>query len=428
MKIAVIGAEVIGVSTAFELSLDGHEVAVFEANSMAAEGASFAGGNLIAPGWIHPPAAPPSNQRWLGKGAAQAAGLQMKRLPGTSDWRWLWQWRRCARSPLQTTFGRSLQQLAQYSQEHLADLGASQRLEFDSSSGVLVLWRTEREAEQSQAAQALMRALELPCQVLTPEQVHDLEPALNPDVALHSALVLPGAQAVNARQVSLQLKSLAQQSGCRFEFNTRVIGLQVGAGVTLNLAARTSDATIATPTSERFDAVVLCAGVASASLMRPLGLQLPVMPLIGHSISAAVREPLDAPQSAVIDHRSQISISRLGQRVRVAGGAQMDAREGHPVATELRRLYKCLSDWFPGAARLGASAGSVQEWRGVTACLPDGPPLVGESAIPGVWLNLGHGHNGWALACGGARALADQVRGAAPELDMSAFSPRRLGL
>jgi D-amino-acid dehydrogenase len=428
VKIAIIGAGVVGVATAFELVLDGHEVTVYERNNMAAEGASFAGGNLIVPGWIHPQVHAGTARRWLGQGEAQVAGLTLGSLPSANEWRWLLKWRRAARTVQQTAFASALQQLAQYSHDHLTDLSASQRLEYDSSNGVMVLWRSDRDALQAQATLDRMRALELPCQVLSPEQARALEPALNSDTRLHSALMLPAAQAANCRQVSLQLKALAQQGGCRFEFGVAVLGLQVGAGVTLNVAPTSPEHAGRPQTSDRFDAVVMCAGAASAGLMRTLGIQLPLMPLVGHSISAAIREPLDAPQSAVIDHRSQISISRLGQRVRVTGGAGLGMPHGLARAADLKPLYQALSDWFPGAARLGGNAGSVQEWRGVTACLPDGPPLVGESARPGVWMNLGHGHHGWAMALGSARALADQVRGRTPELDMAAFSPRRLGL
>ena len=175
----------------------------------------------------------------------------------------------------------------------------------------------------------------------------------------------------------------------------------------------------------RFDAVVMCAGVTSAALLRPLGLRIPIAPVYGYSISAHIREPLNAPRSAVMDERYKVAISRLGQRVRVAGSAEIGGSPSHKRAGALRTLYKVLHDWFPGAAQLGSG---VQEWKGARPMLPDGPPVLGASGLPGLWLNLGHGSSGWALACGSARALADVMAGHAPAVDLEGLGVERLGL
>ena len=168
---------------------------------------------------------------------------------------------------------------------------------------------------------------------------------------------------------------------------------------------------------------MVCAGVASAHLLRPLGLRLPVTPVYGHSISANVREPLNAPRSAVMDERYKVTISRLGMRVRVAGGAELGGMPGTMNPASLQTLYKVLHDWFPGAATL---QGGVQQWKGARPMLPDGPPVLGPSGIPGVWLNLGHGASGWAMACGSARALADLVGNRDPGIDLEGLGVERL--
>jgi D-amino-acid dehydrogenase len=145
----------------------------------------------------------------------------------------------------------------------------------------------------------------------------------------------------------------------------------------------------------------------------------------GYSITARIREPLNAPRSAVMDERYKVAISRLGQRVRVAGSAELGAPQGRMDAKALRTLYKVLQDWFPGAADY---AHGVQEWRGARPMLPDGPPVIGPSGLPGLWLNLGHGSSGWALACGSARALADRIAGRKPEIELEGLGIERLGL
>jgi D-amino-acid dehydrogenase len=143
----------------------------------------------------------------------------------------------------------------------------------------------------------------------------------------------------------------------------------------------------------------------------------------GYSVSATIREPLNAPRSAVMDERFKVSISRLGNRVRVAGTAEIGGSTDKKNASAIQTLYKVLHDWFPGAANL---SNGVQEWKGARPMMPCGMPVLGASGIPGLWLNLGHGSSGWALSCGSARVVADLIGGKTPDLDVSGFSSERL--
>jgi len=151
--------------------------------------------------------------------------------------------------------------------------------------------------------------------------------------------------------------------------------------------------------------------------------KIPLAAVYGYSVSATVREPLNAPRSAVMDERYKVAIARLGNRVRVGGGAELGGRPERQRKDALQTLYKVLQDWFPGAAVLSSG---VQTWKGARPMLPDGPPLLGASGIPGLWLNCGHGSSGWALSCGSARALADLVGGHRPELALDGFGIERL--
>jgi D-amino-acid dehydrogenase len=161
-------------------------------------------------------------------------------------------------------------------------------------------------------------------------------------------------------------------------------------------------------------------------LLRPLGLQIPLAAIYGYSISAPIRELHSAPRSAVMDERYKVAISRIGNRVRVAGSAEIGGVPGVKRTAAIQTLYKVLRDWFPGAAQLANTSAGVQEWKGARPMLPDGPPLIGASGIPGVWINLGHGSSGWALACGSARVLADLMGGRAPEVDIEGLGVERL--
>ena len=155
--------------------------------------------------------------------------------------------------------------------------------------------------------------------------------------------------------------------------------------------------------------------LASSWLLRPIR--------SSDSVSAPLRDEIHAPISGIMDERYKVAISRLGQRVRVAGSAEVGGSLAHKRASSIRTLYKVLQDWFPAAAHLSSG---VQEWKGARPMLPDGPPLLGPSGVPGVWLNLGHGSSGWALSCGSARALADLMAGRRPAVDLEGLGLARL--
>jgi D-amino-acid dehydrogenase len=180
------------------------------------------------------------------------------------------------------------------------------------------------------------------------------------------------------------------------------------------------------PTQRQFDAVIICSGVDSAALLRPLGIDIPLAPVYGYSVSAAIRDPLNAPRSAVMDERYKVVITRLGQRVRVAGSAEIGGLPERKRASSLQTLYKVLHDWFPGAAALAGTRSGVQEWKGARPMLPDGPPLLGACGVPGVWINLGHGSTGWTMSCGSARVVADLMSGRTPEIDVQGLGIERL--
>jgi D-amino-acid dehydrogenase len=167
--------------------------------------------------------------------------------------------------------------------------------------------------------------------------------------------------------------------------------------------------------SRAFDAVVLCTGAQAARLTEPLGLRLGLIALWGCSLTAPLREDAAAPQGVVIDVARQVTLSRLGQRIRVAGGAELGRGDGTPHPATVRQLHDALDAWFPGSAQRAG----MQLWRGARAMRPGGLPALGPSGVPGLWLNLGHSGCGWSLASGCARLLAEMLSGHASAWDAS---------
>ncbi len=406
MNIAIIGAGIIGVSTAYELAADGHQVTVIERHASVAEGASFANAGVVAPGYVTPWAAPGMPGKVLRHLLARHAPVRIRRPLARADLAWMRQWwRACAPSTYAANRAR-MQRLAFYSRQRLHDVAARMAYDFERSTGYLVLLRGDKERELAQPGLALLRELGVVFNELSGEQARQIEPALHPGTPLASAIHLPQDEVGNCRQFAIILRDAAEQLGARFVFGTHVAALDSTQPATLHLEGD------ATPL--RFDAIVLCAGTASAALLAPLGIHLPLRPVYGYSISAPLKDILGAPVSGVMDERYKVAISRLGQRVRVAGSAEVGGIPDRMSPSAVGTLHQVLNDWFPGAARLSAG---MQVWKGARPMLPDGPPVIGSSGLPGLWLNLGHGSSGWALSCGSARVLADLIATRAPDID-----------
>lgn len=397
MNIAIIGAGIIGVTTAYELAADGHQVTVFERHASVAEEASFAPAGLLAPCTTAPfLASHPGQSRWR-QLLSQQAIPQLRRPFSRADAAWRRQLRRTTEAP---AFGQDLaglMRLALFSRARMEALTERLDYDLDRSSGSLWLLRGERERELARPELERLRALDIPWHEISADEAQQIEPALHTGTPLAGAIHFPQDAVGNCRQFAIIVRDAAERLGARFAFNTLVAGIQ---------HSQNAIVTIADGEKYSFEAVIVCAGSAAAELLSPLGVPLAMRPIWGYSISAAIPETVWAPRSAVVDRRHQVCISRMGQRVRVAGGAEVGGRADSINDNAVELLYKVLADWFPAAARLSSG---VQTWKGARPTLASGLPMIGPSGVPRIWVNIGHGGQGWSLACGAARWLADQV-------------------
>jgi len=431
MRIAVIGAGIVGVTTAHALHEDGHEVTVFERQGSVATESSFANAGWLAPGYVTPWAAPGMLRKVLGQWLQRDAAVRLAGMPGPALAGWLWRWwRACAPRAYAANRGAMLA-LARDSLQRTNALAAAQGIEHERGKGVLVLLRGEAELAQSRPGLKVLAELGVNFHLVSETQCRQIEPALDADTALKAGIHLPDAESGNCRQFALELKAVLQKAGVAFRLHHTVMRLDSGAaGVTVHAEADTAAGAVttnpeSTPAQEQFDAVVVCAAMGASALLPAL--RLPLQPVYGYSVTLPVQRhdgyPDLGPRAALMDERYKVAITRLGERVRVAGSAEM---AGDPKALRdapLATLYRVLQDWFPSAARQS----SAQTWKGARPMLPDGPPAIGPTGTPGVWVNTGHGSSGWALACGSARLVADMVAGRAPALDPAPFSPQRWG-
>jgi len=415
MRIAIVGAGVIGVTTAWELTLDGHQVDVFERRNAAAEESSFANAGVVAPGYVTPWAAPGMAGKVLRSLLSKHGAVKLRWPLTGSDFKWMARWRRACTLETYLRNRARMQRLAFYSRQRLHHIAAERELVYDTSQGYMVLLRGKAEARLVQAGLDVLRAAGTRFREIDADEARRIEPALNTATDLAGAIHLPDDEVSNCRQFVMLLKREAELLGAQFHFGCDIAPLDRARPRSLTLAG-------GSPAID-YDAIVVCAGLGSAALLRPVGLSIPVAPVYGHSISAAVGEAELAPVSAVMDERFKVAISRLGMRLRVAGGAELGGTPGEAHPEAVKTLFKVLHDWFPGAARMQTG---VQVWKGARPMLPDGPPLLGASGVPGIWLNLGHGSSGWALSCGSARVLADLISGQDPGIDLEGLGVDRL--
>ena len=418
MKIAVLGAGIVGVTTAYELAADGHEVTVIEQHDSVAEGASFANAGVVAPGYVTPWAAPGMPGKVISHLLRRHSPVRLGLPLSGTDMAWIWKWWRACKPATYALNRARLQRLAFYSRERLHQLSAELRLDYDRSEGYMVLLRSDKDRAMVEAGLQVLREVGVDFRTIDAAQARLIEPALNAEMTFSGAIHLPDDEVANCRQFASLLKAEAQRLGAEFHFNTIVTRLDSEHPANVHVTGEAAP--------RRYDAVVVCAGLASAPLLKPLGLRIPMTAVHGYSLTAPVREPLDAPRSGLMDERYKVSISRIGNRVRVAGSAEIGGSPAHQREASVQTLYKVLQDWFPGAAQVNGSNTGVQIWKGARPMLPDGPPIVAGSGLPGLWLNLGHGSSGWALSCGSARLIADMVAGKKPAIDTEGLGLERL--
>jgi D-amino-acid dehydrogenase len=430
MRIAVVGAGIVGVATAYELAADGHAVTVFERHAAVASETSFANAGVVAPGYVTPWAAPGMPRKVLGQLFGRHAAVRFGGPDVLRHGPWFWRWWRACRESAYRHNRTRLYRLARYSRDRLRELAARHALDYERTQPLTVLLREAQDLARAEGSLRLLREWEVPHQVIDAARCREIEPGLHPATPLHAAITLPDDEVGNCRQFAHGLKAEAQRLGATFRFGVAVDDLAppraAAAPVTLRLrSARGAPAGVGCQDAgeQLFDAVVVCTGHFGNQLLGPLGLRLPLLPVYGYSVTAPLRATeggiAGGPRGALMDERYKVAISRLGQRVRVAGSAEIGGRPDAFNRAALATLHRVLDDWFPGSARLA----QAQAWKGARPMLPDGVPAIGASAAPGVWLNLGHGSSGWALACGSARLLADAVGGRAPELDIGAYAP-----
>jgi D-amino-acid dehydrogenase len=414
MHVIIVGAGIIGVTTAHYLNAAGCEVTVLERNSGVAQEASFGNAGVIAPGSVTPWAAPGMPRKVLSYLLKSDAPVVMRASLDPALWGWVGRWlRECDLARYRRNRER-MQRLAFYSRVQLHVLREALELRYEQSQGYMQLFRAPRDWTMAQTGIDILKAGGVAHEILDAGQCRAREPGLS-DCEITAGLYLPDDESGNCPLFAKQLKDIGVKAGVRYRFGVEVASVE-----------STSAGAIAHTATEHLpgDALVLAAGVESRGLLRKLGVRVPLYPVRGYSATVPVKEPTFAPQRAIMDEAYKVAITRMGNRIRIAGTAELGRPEGAMNQAALATLIKVARDWFPGAANYQQAT----YWSGLRPMLPDGPPLLGAMRKPHLWLNLGHGSTGWAMACGSARVLCDLITGRTPEIDLEGLTLARYHL
>jgi D-amino-acid dehydrogenase len=278
----------------------------------------------------------------------------------------------------------------------------------------LQLFRSERDVKLAEPACQLLVENEIPHRIVDAEAAREIEPALGYRTELTGGLYFPDDESGNCPLFTKHMRHIAQSIGVHFHFTSTVHAIEPEGG---SVSLRIGDVRFSA------DAVVVAAGVDSAQLLKPLGIHVPLFPVKGYSATAPIKNFDEAPRAALLDESYKIAITRMGDRIRVAGIADFASNAQDLHKTALRTLIKVGSDWFPNAANYNTST----FWSGARPMLPDGPPLLGTTPVRNVYINIGHGSSGWAMAMGSGKVLADIVSGRTPDIDMDGLTLSRYG-
>lgn len=415
MKVLVMGAGVIGVTTSYYLAKRGFEVTVIDRQPGPGRETSFANAGEVSPGYASPwagPGVPVKAVRWI---LDRYGPLVVRPQADPAMWRWMFQMlRNCTAARYAVNKSRMVG-VAEYSRDCLRALRADIGITYDErSQGTLQLFRKQSQLDSIGGDIEVLRQYNVPFEVLDRDGCVRAEPGL---AAVRNSFVgglrLPDDETGDCQMFTERLEKAASGLGVRFIYNTTIKSIDVTSD---RIAHVTTDKGVFSA-----DKYVVALGSFSPLLLRPVGIDIPVYPVKGYSITVPIVDEASSPESTVMDETYKVAITRLGNRIRVGGTAEVGSYEVKLVPNRRAALDRSLTDLFPK----GGDMSRATFWSGLRPMTPDGPPILGPTRFDNLYLNTGHGTLGWTMACGAARVVSDQIAGLAPEVAAEDLSIRR---
>jgi D-amino-acid dehydrogenase len=415
VKVLILGSGVIGVTSAYYLAKAGHEVTVVDRQPKPALETSFANAGEVSPGYSSPwagPGVPVKAIKWL---LMKHGPLVIRPKVDPVMWIWLMKMLRNCTSERYAVNKRRMIPIAEYSRDSLRVLRGEIGIRYDERDrGTLQLFRYAAQLDGTADDIAVLKQYGVSFEVLDRAGCVAAEPALA-GVAdkVAGGLRLPQDETGDCHMFTQALALEAEKLGVRFAFNVGIDGLIADATRVTGVA--TSSGML------QADGYVVALGSWSPRLLRPLGISLPVYPVKGYSITVPISDPDAAPVSTVMDESYKVAITRLGDRIRVGGTAEISGYSDKLYPARRATLDHSLTDLFPR----GGDIGKATFWSGLRPMTPDGPPVIGPTRYANLHLNTGHGTLGWTMACGSGRVLADMLSGRKPDIDVKELALTR---
>lgn len=413
MHIMVLGAGVVGVTSAWYLRQKGYEVTVVERQRKAGTETSYANGGQISVSHAEPwanPSAPLKVLKWLTK---PDAPLLFRPRMDPAQWRWAIAFLRECTSARAAYNIRQMVNLGTYSRSCLQALRKDTSVEYDHlEKGILHFYTSQKEFDAAQEPARIMRDLGCDRQVIDAHRAVELEPALAPiKDRIAGATYTSEDESGDARKFTQSLAKRAEEAGVTFVYGTEVVGFEKASDRILgvNVIHDGQHQTL------RADNYVLSLGSYSAMLARKIGLFLNIYPAKGYSITVPVKNEAAAYTVSLTDDEYKLVFSRLGDRIRVAGTAELNGYSRELNLTRCRAIVRRTAEIMPDAAYWD----QAEFWAGLRPTTPSNVPYVGKSKFGNLFLNTGHGTLGWTHSCGSAAALSDIVEGKTPEVDFA---------
>ncbi|MBP1849122.1 D-amino acid dehydrogenase [Rhizobium halophytocola] len=416
MNITILGAGIIGVTTAYQLAKAGHQVTVIDRQPGPALETSFANAGEVSFGYCSPwaaPGIPVKAMKWL---MMEHAPLILRPKLDIAMLSWLVRMlRNCTAERYALNKSRMLR-LADYSRLSLAELRAETGIAYDERmQGTLQLFRNHHQLEASAKDVKALAADGIAYELLDVDGCIAQEPALAAARGkIVGGLLTPKDETGDCFKFTNALAEKAAAMGVTFRWGETIERLDVEAGRVRGVVTDRAHSPA--------DAVVVALGSYSPLMLKPLGIALPVYPVKGYSLTIPIIDETRAPVSTVMDESYKIALTRLGERIRVGGMAEISGYTNDLGLKRRRTLEHSVTDLFPGGDLHQASF-----WSGLRPMTPDGTPVIGATRIDGLYLNTGHGTLGWTMSSGSAKLIADIVSGRTPDISAEDLGVARYG-